>query len=1261
MNTDALADAVDRYALSPLQQSMLDECVAAPAGSRIGLLQVVCDLPEPMDAAAFRKAWNQVASRHAILRTRIVWGGGGGQTGACQEIVRRTAVPLTDLDVTAVPAMCQENLLQDWLLEDRRRGLDLTRAPLLRVMLVRLNPLHHQAVVTIHHLLFDGRTVLALVQEVFAAYEARRRGEPLALPPAPQYRAYIDWLATRDRDAARAFWQRSLSGVRAPTSLGIERAAVRQEAAAAAVWLYDDIAVWLTAAATASLAQLARDLDVTLNTLLLCAWALVLSRYSAQPDVLFGVVRTHRGAMPGGAAILGPMMCSMPLRVEVPPAAAVGEWLREVRSRWLAMRAADFVSPAAIRGWSELDPQAPFFETLVLFETHELNERLRQGGPDWRRRTFRLTRQSRVPLSVYGYLEERMSLKLIWDPKRFARPAMQRLLEQLRTVLEALPAAAGAGRSVAGLPLVAPIERHQLLVEWNDTAWNALPPPDDGGDPAARRTEAHRVPVHRQFAAQARRTPRALAVADGTRRWTYGEVDAGADRLARILGGSGVGPGVVVAVHLERSALETLVLLAVLRAGGAYLPLEPGAPRERLQAILADARPAALVTRRELARQLATGGRLTEQRVVEVDGLAELVTAGAGQVEAALPAAPAAPDDAASRGAALEEVSPDQPAYMIYTSGSTGRPKGVVVPHRGLSNLAAWHAEAFGVTAADRASRLAGLAFDASVWELWPYWCRGAAVLLPPEETRLSPGALRQWLEREAVSVAFVPTPVAERLLAEEWPAAARLRLLLTGGDALHGRPAAGLPFRVINNYGPTESSVVATSGAVAVAPATVGGAMTGVGAAGPGAGAETGVAPGLAAASINGIAAAAPAGAGMAGVTTGPAAGAEGPPAIGRPIRGVRVHLLNGDLLPVPMGVRGEVFLAGRGLAQGYHGRPERTAESFLPDPFVGSCGQGDGDGSAAAGGVSARPPGSALAGGGRLYRTGDLARFLPDGRLEFLGRRDSQLKLRGFRIEPGEIEAALCRHPAVRECAVVAHDGGAGAAGGGRAAGGASDAGGHGDAGGPSETGGAHGEVGEERGGSRDGGAERRLVAHLTARAGSRPDAPSAGELRAFLEDKLPPYMIPAVFSWLDALPLTANGKVDRRTLAAAPLAAEERAHRQAAPGTPLEKLLAGIWRRVLGCAHVAADDDFFALGGHSLKAMQVVAELREIFQCDFTPDLVFLAPTISRLAAELFPGEEERQLAERVAELTLGGAAETAAAELVDATVAGGSRAG
>jgi amino acid adenylation domain-containing protein len=452
-------------------------------------------------------------------------------------------------------------------------------------------------------------------------------------------------------------------------------------------------------------------------------------------------------------------------------------------------------------------------------------------------------------------------------------------------------------------------------------------------------------------------------------------------------------------------------------------------------------------------------------------------------------------DDAPAERDRVCGVEPDQLAYVIYTSGSTGMPKGVLVEHRGLLNLCHWTIGQYRVTSADRATMIASLSFDASVWELWPYLVAGASVSIAGEAERSDPERLAAWIMRQKASLAFLPTPLAEALLDDAGVADLPLRALFTGGDVLRRRPDPGLGFDVFNHYGPTECTVVATAGPVAD--------------------------------------------------TTS----ASGPIPLGRPIDNIDVYLLDDNLAPVPRGACGELYLGGVGLARGYLGRPDLTAERFITaDGLIPD-------------------PGGRL--GSRLYRTGDLARWRSDGTLEFLGRADRQVKIRGYRIEPGEIEARLREHGTVAEAVVVPY---------------------------------------------LSSGGEDRLAGYVVAASGA---VPNPGDLRRWLRERLPEYLVPAVCVVVDALPMTPSGKIDRARLPVPPAGPDTDF---VAPRDDLEATLAGLVGAVLGRGQVGVRDNFFDIGGHSLLAARLAARIRADFDLDVPVQTVFTCPTVESLAAAL-----------------------------------------
>jgi amino acid adenylation domain-containing protein len=574
---------------------------------------------------------------------------------------------------------------------------------------------------------------------------------------------------------------------------------------------------------------------------------------------------------------------------------------------------------------------------------------------------------------------------------------------------------------------------------------------------------------------------------DGT--VTYAELSVRAAQLAERLRQMGVKPGDLVGLCVDRSASLVVAALGIIKADAAYVAIDPKYPDERIRWMLDDSAATAVVCDADTADRLGTG-----------DPRALVVVEKAGQLRDG-----PVPDGGRSTP---HRILPTDLAYVVYTSGSTGRPKGVMVEHAGLDNLVDWHRTTFSLTADDRCTQIASPGFDAAVWEIWPCLAAGASLHIVPEELRLDPVGLRDWLVAEAISVTFLPTAVADGLIGLGWPKDCSLRFLLTGGDALTRRPAPGLGFTVVNNYGLSETTVVATSGVVA--------------------------------------------------------SDEEGAPSIGRPIAGVVAEVLDENLQPVEPGVAGELIIGGVAVGRGYLNRPDLTAERFL---------YGD---------------------GGRRYRTGDRVRLRPDGAFEFLGRLDDQLSIRGVRVEPGEVSAALHSHPAIAASVAVGIDSPAG---------------------------------------------ERQLVAYVVSADGQQPDG---RELNGFLCAFLPETMLPSKYVWIDELPLTVHGKIDRDALpapvdpTASPttdsLASGTKGQQSSElrPRTPTEEAIAPVLAELLDVAEIGVDQNFFLLGGHSMLGAQLIVRLEYLFDVEISLRYLFDHPTLAEIAAEVDSQTAERPAA-------------------------------
>ena len=855
----------------------------------------------PLDVAALRWAFDEIVRRHEVLRVRI------DPSTPVQAAGPPEPLPVPEVDLAAVPEPWRDREAGRLVHEEVRRPFDLTRDRLLRKVLLRLGETEHVAVFNMHHIVSDGWSVGLLSQEFVTLYMARVQGLPSLFPELPlQYADYAvwqrEWLQGEALEAQLEYWRRTLDGAPAETALPLARPRPAVRSGHGARRSYD-----LRGDLVPALRSLAQREGGTLFMVLLAALDTLLHRHSGETDLVVGTPVAGRGRAEL-EGLIGFFVNNLALRADLsgdPPFRTLVGRLREVTLAAQAHQDLPFEKLV-----EELRPERdtsrpPVFQVVLSLQN---TPRVRGGleGLEISPLDFEGgTAAYDLLVSALELETEELTGFFEYSTDLFDATTIRRFVGSFQTLLTA--AAANPAARLADLPLMNELERRQVLGEWNDTAV-AFP---------------REMPVTRLVEARAAAAPESVAIVDGARVLTYGELNRRANRLARYLRCLDLGADRVVPILLGRSAEMVVAALAVLKAGAAYLPIDPCYPADRVAFMVEDAGASVALTRTTLAASLPSQ--------CELALLVDLV-GGAGTVWEIL-----AEESGADLGV---DIQPESLAYVIYTSGSTGRPKGVAVQHASLTNLVHWHIRSYELTAEDRGCLTAGPAFDASVWELWPCLAAGARLLVPEESVRLDATRIVEWLRREQVSVCFLPTPVTEAILGLETPELPDLRALLTGGDRLHRPACSALPFSLINHYGPTESTVVATCGRV-----------------------EAGIAH---------------------------------DPTIGRPIDNIRVCLLDTTGQPVPMGVPGELCIGGGGLARGYLGRPELTAEKFVPDPFSGEA-------------------------GARLYRTGDLARLLPTGELAFLGRLDHQVKVRGLRIELGEIESALTRHPLVEQAVVL------------------------------------------------------------------------------------------------------------------------------------------------------------------------------------------------------------------------------------------------
>ncbi|MFU4003641.1 non-ribosomal peptide synthase/polyketide synthase [Pseudomonas aeruginosa] len=1037
-----LARIEDIYPLSPMQHGMLFHSLYEQAsGDYLNQLRV--DV-HGLDPARFRAAWQAALDSHDILRAGFLWQGDLEQP--LQVIHKHLELPFAEHDWRGREALAEA--LDELAASERRRGFELEQAPLLRLVLVRMDEERYHLVYTHHHILLDGWSSAQLLGEVLARYtgeQAERTGG--------RYRDYIAWLQAQDKRVSEAFWKEQLAELLEPTRLAQAVAAEREQVGSG------QFQRSLPPARTARLKTFAQRHAVTLNTLVQAAWSLLLQRYTGQDTVVFGATVAGRPAeLAGIERQIGLFINTLPVVATPQPGMRLTDWLQEVQARSLALREQEHTPLFEIQRWAGLGEA--LFDSLLVFENYPVAEALEKGSPGGVRfGPVSNHEQTNYPLTVALGVGDSLTLQYSYDRQAFSDAAVEQLDRHLLNLLEGF--VDNAERTLVELSLLDAEERALI-----DSLWNR----SESGFPASPL-------IHQRVAERARLAPDAPAVLFDDQVLSFAELDSRANRLAHALIARGVGPEVRVAIAMQRSAEIMIAFLAVLKSGGAYVPLDIEYPRERLLYMMQDSRAHLLLTQNHLLDRLPIP-----------DGLSCLCL----DREQEWAGFPAHDPEVALHG--------DNLAYVIYTSGSTGMPKGVAVSHGPLAAHIVATGERYEMTPADCELHFMSFAFDGS-HEGWMHpLINGARVLIRDDSLWLPEQTYAQ-MHRHGVTVAVFP-PVYLQQLAEHAerdgnPPAARVYCF--GGDAV-AQASYDLAWRALrpqylfNGYGPTETVVT----------------------------------PLL-----------------WKARPDDPCGAAYMP--IGTLLGNRSGYILDAQLNLLPVGVAGELYLGGEGVARGYLERPALTAERFVPDPFGA--------------------PGS------RLYRSGDLTRGRADGVVDYLGRVDHQVKIRGFRIELGEIEARLREQAAVREAVVVAQAGASG----------------------------------------------QQLVGYVV------PQDPALAEdvgaqaacrdaLRKALKERLPEYMLPAHLLFLACMPLTPNGKLDRKGLPKPSADQQQRDYQ--APRSEVERQLATIWAEVLKLEQVGLADNFFEIGGDSIISLQVVSRARQL-GIHFTPKMLFEAQTIGALA--------------------------------------------
>jgi amino acid adenylation domain-containing protein len=1022
-----------------------------------------------LDVEALHACFHLLLERHEVLRTTFAVVDGQPM----QMIVAHADISMPLVDLTGYTEVEREREAIRMANEQANQPFDLAQGSLLRRTLLKLEQEAYMLLLAVHHIIFDEWSMQILFQELAALYQTFTTGKPSPLPELPlQYADFAVWQQEMYAQGMLAndlaYWKKQLADLPETIDLPLDYARGDMTSSLGAA-----LTVTLPHTLVAELKGLSQEQGVTLYMTFVAAFQTLLYRYSNQEELALGTVSAGR-TLAETEPLIGFFANTLVLRADLTGEPTFRQLLARVRESVLEAQAHQDVPFDMLVKALRLERSAgqnPLFQVFLALDPPA------PGLPHgWLADTVPYITQAAKFDLLLGLSEQPSGVVCHFEyaAQLFDAATIERMAAHWQTLLEGI--ISDPSQPIAELPLLTGVELRELLIDRNDTS---RPFPQD-------------ICVHHLIEAQVARTPDAIAVTFGGQHLTYRELNSRANQLARYLAKQGVGPEVTVGLCMERSPELVVALLAILKAGGVYVPLDPSYPTARLAVMLRDCATRIILAQRHLLPKL--NSVIAAESVGDIHVLCVDRESDWSNVQRE------------SRENPVNEVNAENLAYIIYTSGSTGRPKGVMIPHRALCNHLFCFQEQFHLTPDDRMLLKTAISFDPSFNEFFaPLMAGGQVVIARPEGQRDSTYLVQTIIKNRITLLQVVPTLLQMLLLEADFRLCTSLRDVICGADVLASadveRFLSLLPAKLHNLYGPTEACIDAT-----IFHCERGNTTSSV--------------------------------------------------PIGRPEANTQVYILDKHMQPVPNGVRGELYIGGAGLARGYMNMPELTAERFVSNPFC--TGRLD----------------------ARLYKTGDLVRYQADGAIEFMGRADQQVKLRGFRVELGEIEAVIRAHPAVQEALVMLRE---------------------------------------------DTPGNKRLIAYIVPR---EQQAVSASDLQSYAKQHLPAYMLPSAFVSLEQLPQMPNGKVDRKAL---PVPQQDVVTREvdtafAAPETVAHYQLVAIWENLLETRPIGIRDNFFHLGGHSLLAAQLIQRIEQVFGRKLSLAALFAHPTIEQQALALAHEEQE-----------------------------------